>query len=197
MHLAGNTNIATLKLGNNKIAAISELQCLVSERRAKTPRERFNVLWGAARELPMFLLNIPARYDFEKSLYEARAEKVLSAAEITELNRNAWSKWYGDALSEMDEMFWAWKLHFYISEVSFYNFPYTFGYLFSLGIFARAKEQGPAFLERYEALLRATGSDTSENVARSVLGVDLREPDFWQESIGLIRHDLNRLREVG
>lgn len=29
-NLVGNTNIVTLKLGNNKIATVSELQCLVS-----------------------------------------------------------------------------------------------------------------------------------------------------------------------
>ena len=49
---------------------------------------------------------------------------------------------YGDALSETHPHFWASKLHFYITDVPFYNFPYTFGYLFSLSIYAKALEEG-------------------------------------------------------
>ena len=74
--------------------------------------------------------------------------------------------------------------------MTFYNFPYTFGYLFSLGIFARAKREGADFLPRYEALLRATGSAPAEQVAREHLGVDLEGPDFWNESVALIEPDL-------
>ena len=51
--------------------------------RCETPREKLDILWDAARELPSFLLNIPARFEFEQALYEARGEKVLSAKEIT------------------------------------------------------------------------------------------------------------------
>ena len=98
---------------------------------------------------------------------------------------------YGDCLEdeELDPWFWASKLHFYITGISFYNFPYTFGYLFSLGIFARAKSEGPDFLKRYEELLRLTGSDSAEGVARRCLGVDLEQPDFWHASIDLIEQD--------
>ncbi len=101
---------------------------------------------------------------------------------------------YGDALAddELDPWFWASKLHFYITGISFYNFPYTFGYLFSLGIFSRAKQEGPDFLPRYEELLRRTGSDTAEGVAREALGVDLEKPDFWNASIDLIDSDFHK-----
>ena len=101
---------------------------------------------------------------------------------------------YGDCLAEdeLDPWFWASKLHFYITGISFYNFPYTFGYLFSLGIFALAKQEGAAFLPRYEELLRLTGSDTAERVAAGCLGVDLEAPDFWNASIDLIEHDFER-----
>ena len=65
----------------------------------------------------------------------------------------------------MDETFWASKLHFYITETSFYNYPYTFGYLFSAGIHARQAELGDAFFPSYVALLRDTGRMTAENLA--------------------------------
>src|SRR5690606_10262390 len=82
-----------------------------------------------------------------------------------------------------DPYFWASKLHFYITRVTFYNFPYTFGFLLSRALFGMFCEQGSAFLPRYEDFLRLTGSDTVENVAERSLGVDVRDPQFWAASI--------------
>ena len=70
---------------------------------------------------------------------------------------------YGDSLAEPDPLFWANKLHFYISGLSFYNFPYLFGYLFSLGVYARREAAGAEFFPRYEALLQDTGRTTARN----------------------------------
>ena len=41
----------------------------------------------------------------------------------------------------MDDMFWATKLHFHMTGVQFYNFPYTFGYLFALGVYAQQESK--------------------------------------------------------
>ena len=95
----------------------------------------------------------------------------------------AWEKWYGDALSEPDPLFWANKLHFYISGLSFYNFPYLFGYLFSQGLYARRSQVGDGFFDRYQALLRDTGRMTTEDLAAKHLDVDLTQPDFWRETL--------------
>jgi oligoendopeptidase F len=105
---------------------------------------------------------------------------------------------YGGVLDAdaRDPYFWCSKLHFYISGLSFYNFPYAFGYLFSMGVYARAKKEGAAFLPKYEELLRLTGSDTAENVARRSIGVDLESPGFWLESIDLIEEDLRQFEEL-
>jgi len=141
-----------------------------------------------------FLLNIPTRFDFESRVYEERAHGELTVSRFKELMLDAQRANYGDALdgAQLDPWFWASKLHFYFADVSFYNFPYTFGYLFSKGIVARFRAEGRAFLPRYEALLRATGSDTAEGVARAALGVDLEAPDFWHQAIDLIEAELVR-----
>ncbi len=141
-----------------------------------------------------FLLNIPSRFDFEHEVYERRANGELSVSQLRDLMLEAQAKNYGDALASdnRDPWFWASKLHFYITEISFYNFPYTFGYLFSLGLFARARQQGADFFPRYEQLLRATGSAPAEAVVYDALGVDLRQPDFWNDSINLIESDLDQ-----
>jgi oligoendopeptidase F len=150
------------------------------------------------QDAAMFLLNIWMRFAFETSFYEERRAGELGVARICELMTDAQRQCYGDALDpdELDPWFWASKLHFYITGLSFYNFPYTFGYLFSLGIFARAREEGSAFVPRYVELLMLTGSDSAENVARRALGVDLERPDFWNASIDLIAADLVQLEAL-
>lgn len=163
-----------------------------------SPDARAGILDSRMQDAATFLLDIPMRFRFEHAFYEERRDGEVSVGRLKELMLEAQRRCFGDALAEdeLDPWFWASKLHFFITGTSFYNFPYTFGYLFSRGIFARAKAEGPAFLSRYEALLRRTGSDTAENVAREALGVDLQQPDFWNASIDGIEADFARFESA-
>ena len=100
----------------------------------------------------------------------------------------AQAHYYGadDTLSSFDSRFWQWKLHFYISGLSFYNFPYSFGYLFALGVYAQRDALGDEFFPRYVALLRDTGSMSCEAVVAKHLGSDVSSQDFWLASIRLV-----------
>jgi oligoendopeptidase F len=162
------------------------------------PKLRLVVLERRMHEASTFLLNIPMRFDFEYALHERRQDQELSVDELCEMMLAAQRANYADVLGddELDRWFWASKLHFYLVDISFYNFPYTFGYLLSRSIFARARAEGPGFLPTYERLLRATGSDTAENVVKAALGVDLRSPAFWSSAIDLIAADLERFEEA-
>lgn len=162
-----------------------------------TPARRLAILDGRLQDAAVFLLNIPARFSFEHAVYQERAHGELSVSRLCELMLAAEREWYGDSLDadDLDPWFWASKLHFYITTTSFYNFPYTFGYLFSLGLFQRARQEGPGFMPRFEALLRSTGSDTAEAIARDAFGVDLAAPDFWHESLDLVEGLLDEFLE--
>ncbi|MGM9992573.1 MAG: M3 family metallopeptidase [Candidatus Bruticola sp.] len=138
-----------------------------------------------------YLLNIVMRFLFERSFYEQRAHKILSADELCRLMEETQKAVYGEALNtnELDPWFWASKGHFYITDISFYNFPYIFGYLFSMGIYAQALQQGRDFLPTFAKLLRLTGSASCEDTARLALGVDLDSSSFWEGSLSLIERD--------
>ena len=151
--------------------------------RADGPQEELPIAWEEAGALVSFVLNIPTRFEFERNFHEARADKPLRPDELKAMMSAAWEKWYGDALSEPDPLFWANKLHFYISGLSFYNFPYLFGYLFSQGLYARRSQLGDGFFDRYRALLRDTGRMTTEDLAAKHLDVDLTRGDFWLETL--------------
>ncbi|MFZ9521654.1 MAG: M3 family metallopeptidase, partial [Silvanigrellaceae bacterium] len=155
-------------------------------KKSSTPAEKRQVLWGDLGSAEAFLLNIPARFWFEKSFYEKRSERTLSPDELSALMSDSWKRAYGDTLSEMNPLFWCSKLHFHISGTSFYNFPYTFGYLFALGVYAQREKQGKDFYRNYVNLLRDTGRMSAEEVARKHLGVNISEQGFWNDSIAIV-----------
>ena len=91
-------------------------------------------------------------------------------------------------MSQSDEMFWASKLHFYISEPSFYNFPYTFGYLFSQGIYAERQKRGADFFDFYTALLRDTGRMSVEDLIQKHFEMSPNQPAFWNNCFGILEN---------
>ncbi|SME88323.1 M3 family oligoendopeptidase [Pseudobacteriovorax antillogorgiicola] len=164
--------------------------------RAKSDQDKLSGLWTDSRDAEAFLLNIPCRYQFEYKFYERRPEGSLTAFDFEELMNQSWNDWYGDTLSEGNKMFWASKLHFHISSLSFYNFPYSFGYLFSLGVYARRAAMGQDFFESYVKLLRETGEMTAEQLARKHLSVDLEDKQFWDQSIDIVSNKMDQFSSL-
>ncbi|AIG66055.1 M3B subfamily peptidase [Weissella ceti] len=134
-------------------------------------------------------MNIRARYLFEKAFYTERAEGYVPAARLNELMAAAQAEAFNGLLTKDHPHFWSSKLHFYIDSVPFYNFPYTFGYLFSAGVYAWVQTQDN-FEDAYIALLRDSAHMTIEDLAQKHLGVDLTQPDFWQAGADLIKTDI-------
>lgn len=146
------------------------------------------VLDSQLRQAAGFLLDVPMRFEFERRFYEERADGEVAVSRLKALMVEAQRKLFGDALApgEEDPWFWASKLHFYIADVPFYNFPYTVGFLLSRTLFARFKHEGAAFLPTYEKFLARSGSATCETLAKEVLGADLEAPEFWESAIDSI-----------
>lgn len=158
---------------------------------AKTKEEKINLLDTKLQNALAMFMNIHSRFIFENRFYSARQEGLVSEEEITQMMIEAQKEGYHDALATYHPHFWAAKLHFFIDDVPFYNFPYTFGYLFSLGIYAYANKKGTSFEQEYIELLRDTASMTTEELAQKHLGVDLTKPDFWQAGIDMVLEDIN------
>jgi oligoendopeptidase F len=146
----------------------------------------------------IYLLDIPVRFEFEKSFYEERKSGELSVSRLKELMIETQRRILGDVLEPggEDPYFWASKLHFYITGLTFYNFPYTFGFLLSRGLFAMLKKEGKDFLPKYEEFLRRAGSDTAENVVQQTVGSDIGKPEFWSEAIQSLEEPFLRLEEL-
>ncbi len=159
--------------------------------KANSREEKLEMLWEELTSCYALMVNIPVRFEFEKAFYEQRSQGELTPAQLCELMGEKWADWYGDSMSQADRYFWASKLHFSISEVSFYNYPYLFGYLFSLGVYSQREEKGAQFYSDYIALLRDTGSMKAEQVVEKHLGMDLTKADFWQQSIDRVKEKVD------
>ena len=150
--------------------------------------------------LETFLLNssqvivdIYSRYLFETEVFQRREAAELSADDFCEMMSRAQKETYAEALDpqHLHPYMWTWKPHYYIPSLSFYNFPYAFGLLFGLGLYAIYQERGADFLQDYDALLRSTGEGTAAELAAR-FDIDLKQPAFWQGSMKVIEGRIDR-----
>ena len=165
-------------------------------KQAQTRNEKLEMLWEELSSSLALMVNIPVRFEFEKAFYEQREKGELTAQQLCDLMESTWKEWYGDAMTEADPYFWASKLHFSISQVSFYNYPYLFGYLFSKGVYAQRDAKGEQFYGDYVSLLRDTGSMMAEEVVQKHLGMDLTKADFWQQSIDMVKVQIDEFERL-
>jgi pepF/M3 family oligoendopeptidase len=143
------------------------------------------------------IVDITSRYLFEKQVYVRRREADLSADELCEMITQAQKDTYGDGLDEnhLHPYMWAWKPHYYRADISFYNYPYAFGLLFSTGLYAIYKQRGPEFVLQLQDLLASTGlANVADLAAR--FGIDIRSIDFWESSLGVIKQRIERYQEL-
>ena len=104
---------------------------------------------------------------------------------------------YGDSLDEslLHPYMWAMKPHYYSSRLSFYNYPYMFGLLFGLGLYARYKEDSEKFKSGYDELLSRTGLADAATLAQQ-FGINIRSVDFWRASFDIVRQDIELFEKL-
>jgi pepF/M3 family oligoendopeptidase len=163
---------------------------------ANNVQEKIGLLEEKIQNSIAFFMNIHARFLFETRFYDKRKEGLVSAQELSELMEEAQKEAYCGALSSYHPHFWASKLHFYITGVPFYNYPYTFGYMFSTGLYVRAQQEGASFADKYDALLRDTGVMTVEELALKHLDADLTGSEFWQSAMDLCISDVKEFLQM-
>jgi pepF/M3 family oligoendopeptidase len=156
-------------------------------------QEELAILEGFLSDAAQVIVDIYSRYLFEKEVFERRVDAELSADEFCEIMIRAQKETYGKGLDSryLNPYMWAWKSHYYRTDLSFYNFPYAFGLLFGLGLYAVYRERGDAFLAAYDNLLRSTGEAKAAELAAR-FGIDIRQRSFWEGSLRVIEERIER-----
>ena len=161
--------------------------------RAENPQEELGILETALIGDSQVIVDIYSRFLFEREVFERRAKAELSADELNEIMSWAQKESYGDGLDEryLQPYMWTWKPHYYFADLSFYNFPYAFGLLFGVGLYAIYQQRGEAFIADYQNLLASTGENTAADLAAR-FGIDIRQKDFWASSLKVIEGRIER-----
>ena len=132
------------------------------------------------------IVDIHSRLLFETEVFTKRQRRTLSADELCEMMTDAQAAAYGDGLdqSTAHPYMWLLKPHYYGAH--FYNWPYTYGLLFGLGLFARYQDDPEKFRSGYDTLLSRAGMDTAEELGQA-FDLDVTDEAFWTASLDVVR----------
>lgn len=155
--------------------------------------EKVALLESQLQDTTQIIVDIYSRYLFESAVFENREKSFMFSKDLEQLMLDAQKEAYGDGLDPdaMHPYMWACKPHYYSSGLSFYNFPYAFGGLFSKGLYAIYQEQPEGFVEKYQELLRATTVTSAEDTAK-VLGVDVEDSTFWKKALAQVADNIEQ-----
>lgn len=154
-------------------------------------RERLALLDTDIAGANQVVVDIRSRILFETEVFARRLNRTLGVDELCEMMNQAQAASYGDGIDQSTAHPWMWllKSHYYSSH--FYNWPYTFGHLFGLGLFAKYRENADAFRLTYDDLLSRAGMDTAEDLG-AVFGLDITDEAFWTASLDVIRDRIDQ-----
>ena len=153
--------------------------------------EKIALIESQLQDTTQIIVDIYSRYLFESAVFENREQSFMFSKDLEEMMLSAQKEAYGDGLDQsyLHPYMWACKPHYYSTGLSFYNFPYAFGGLFSKGLYAIYQEQPEGFVEKYQELLRATTVSSVEDTAK-VLGVDVSTPEFWKKALAEVAESI-------
>lgn len=155
--------------------------------------ETLSILESSIADASQVIVDIYSRFLFESTLFKAREASPLSINELKETMMESQRKAYGDGLDKdcLHPYMWLNKPHYYSAALNFYNFPYAFGLLFSKGLYAEYLKRGDSFVEEYDNLLQATGSNNIRDIALR-MNIDIHNPEFFRNSLKLIEKDIEK-----
>ena len=159
-----------------------------------TDSEKIQILDLDLQDVSQVLVDILCRFYFEKSVFEERKKGELNADDFCRLMKDAQEKSYGNGLnSERHEYIWAVKSHYYSTGLDFYNFPYAFGQLFAVGLYARYQKEGKDFAKTYAELLSNTGNMSCEDLCKKA-GFDITQKAFWKNGIEMYAKEVEMMK---
>lgn len=149
-------------------------------------RDRLAMLETDLQGSCQVVVDIHSRFLFETELFARRQRRTLGATELNEIMRDAQATAYGDGLDQTTAhpYMWAVKPHYYGS--SFYNWPYTYGLLFGVGLYAQYSHDPERFQTHYDDALSRAGMNSAEDLG-ALFGFDVTDRAFWTASLDVIR----------
>ena len=141
------------------------------------------------------VVDIHSRFLFETEVFARRQKRTLGVSELNEIMLSAQRDAYGDGLdqSTAHPHMWVLKPHYYGSH--FYNWPYTYGLLFGLGLYAQYQQDPEKFRDGYDDVLSRAGMDTAEQLGQA-FGIDVTSESFWTASLDVLRARIQNYEQL-
>ncbi|HEY3484980.1 MAG TPA: M3 family metallopeptidase, partial [Ilumatobacteraceae bacterium] len=157
--------------------------------------ERLGLLDVDLQGANQVIVDIHSRFLFETEVFARRQRRTLGVTELNELMLESQAAAYGDGLdqSTAHPYMWLLKSHYYGSHL--YNWPYTYGLLFGLGLFAAYHADPERFRVGYDGLLSRVGMDTAEELAAG-FGLDVTDEAFWRASTDVLRSRIDEYERL-
>lgn len=164
---------------------------------ATSNEEKIGMLEQELQDSTQVIVDILSRYIFESNVIDNCQNQFLNENDLYDLMADAQLQTYGDGLNPeiLNPGMWINKSHYYSAGLSFYNFPYAFGLLFSKGIYGKYEENGQSFVEEIKKLLKVTGKMNLVDVAKTI-NIDITDIKFWRQSLEVIKEDINLFLEL-
>jgi oligoendopeptidase F len=163
---------------------------------AQTPASRLALLAENIEGSIATVFRQTAMNRFEDLAHTARREDgELSVDRIGELWAQSQEEMLGDAVevTEGYRTWWSYVPHFIGTPG--YVYAYAYGQLLALSVYGRYLEEGEEFVPRYIELLAAGGSRSPEDLG-AIAGLDLTDPEFWNDGLKLVRAQLDAAEEA-
>ncbi|ADC52209.1 peptidase, family M3 (plasmid) [Alkalihalophilus pseudofirmus OF4] len=142
-----------------------------------------------------YLMSIRGAFLFEDKFYGNRKKGPLDANQVEELSLQCQEKAYGYSLSEYEPFVWIKYVQFYQANIPFYNYPYSFGFLLSIGLLNLAKRD-KQFDQKFQWFLSETGLMPLEQLIHKHFNIEISKPDFWQQSIQSVVEDIEEYNKT-
>ncbi|KZE51030.1 M3 family metallopeptidase [Rossellomorea marisflavi] len=158
------------------------------------PAIKKSILGWKVEQSINYLMSIRAAYLFETAFYEKRKSGPLPAEEMEALLLDSQQKVYGNRLASYEPCLWMKYPHFFRADLSFYNYPYSFGFLFSIGLLELARKRD-GFARSFQAFLSETGMLPLEELTKKHFNIDLSHPAFWEQTMRRVVEDVNEYKK--
>ena len=156
-------------------------------------QERIALLDNSLSGSLQVVVDIHSRFLFESSVFTKRSERELTESEFCALMLDAQHQTYGEDMASYHPYMWAVKGHYY--GPTFYNYPYTFGLLFGLGLYAIYQREPENFRAQYDEFLSECGMADAKTLAAK-FGIDVTTPKFWTASLNVIRAQIDEFESL-
>jgi oligoendopeptidase F len=160
-----------------------------------SPDQQLVLLDADLSGVTQLVVDIHSRLLFEQEVFAARRRGTVGPDALCTMMRAAQLAAYGDGLDHATAhpYMWAVKPHYYSAH--FYNWPYTYGLLFGVGLFAVLRDADATTRSRYDDMLSRVGVQPAEELAAE-FGFDVTADRFWRDSTDVIRRRIARYEQL-